>query len=359
MKIILSGGGTLGPVVPLLAIAETYRAKNPQVEYVWIGTRTGPEKDLVARHKIRFLTVGSAKWRRYFSLLNFIDLFKLVVAFFEALVILMREKPDLLISCGGYVSVPVHFAGAFLGMPAWVHQQDAQIGLANKLMFKAAWKATGALEETTAKLPRKKSEWIGNPSRNLQISDVGAARKKFGIPENKPVIFALGGGTGSATINQLILGAIPQLPDDWHIIHLVGRERPRELSERAAGIFKNYHVYDFFIDEMKDAYAIADVVIARAGFSTLTELAVLKKAALILPMFGTHQEENARVFAKNEGIIMLDNGVSGLKLAQILKELIPNKKYLEKLGEKLHTLLPMTKPEKIIEIIEELTKEDE
>ena len=138
---------------------------------------------------------------------------------------------------------------------------------------------------------------------------------------------------------------------------MLGKDRPHELAERAAGIFKNYHVYEFFVDEMKDAYAAADVVVARAGFSTLTELAALKKPAIILPMFRTHQEENAKAFVKNDGIIMLDNGVSGLKLAQILKGLISDKEHLKHLGEALHNLLPITKPEKIIEIINELTKE--
>ena len=357
MKIILSGGGTLGPVVPLLAIAEEYKKYDPGVEYVWIGTRTGPERALVEGRGIPFIPIGAAKWRRYFSLLNFIDVFKLFFAFFQAIYILAKEKPDLLISVGGYVSVPVHLAGSFLAMPKWVHQQDARIGLANKLMFWSAQKITAALAQTAERIPGKQVEWIGNPTRELEVKNIVESRKMFGIPEGKPVIFALGGGTGSSTINQLILGALPQLPPDWHIIHLVGKERPKELSERASGIFPNYHVYDFFVEEMKDAYAIADVVIARAGFGTLSELAVLSKPALIMPMFGTHQEENARVFADGGGIIMLDKAVSGLKLAQILKEIVPDKNILKKTGNKLHEMLPRTAPEKIRDIIKELTKE--
>jgi UDP-N-acetylglucosamine--N-acetylmuramyl-(pentapeptide) pyrophosphoryl-undecaprenol N-acetylglucosamine transferase len=343
--------------VPLLAIAESYRSKYPDVQFVWIGTRTGPEKQLVEKHQIPFLHIGSAKWRRYFSLLNIVDVFKLLIAFFQALIILIHEKPDLLISAGGFVSVPVHYAGAFLGMPTWVHQQDAQIGLANRLMFSVATKVTAALKDSADKMPKDKTEWIGNPSRNMEVAHPETSKAKFDIPADANVIFALGGGTGSATINELILGALPQLPANFHVIHLVGKERPRELSERAAGIFKNYHVYDFFVDEMKYAYAAADLVVARAGFSTLTELATLRKPALILPMFGTHQEENARVFAKNDGIIMLDNGVSGLKLAQIIKELISDKNHLRRLGDNLHDLLPSTAPDKIVQIINDLTKD--
>ena len=354
MKIVLSGGGTLGPVVPLLAMVEAYRKEYPDTKFIWIGTKNGPEKELIEKQNIPYLFIGTAKWRRYFSILNFIDLFKLVIAFFQSLIILIHEKPDLLISAGGFVSVPVHYAGAFLGMPSWVHQQDAQIGLANRLMFKVAKKITVALEESLNQTPKNRTEWIGNPSRDLSVNDPQNAKAKFGIPGDALVVFALGGGTGSTSINELVLGMLPQISENIHVIHLVGKERPRELSERAAGIFKNYHVYDFFTDEMKYAYAAADVVIARAGFSTLTELAALKKPALILPMFGTHQEENAKVFVKQDGIILLDNGVSGLKLAQIIKGLLTDKNHLRLLGENLHHLIPETKPEKIIQIINTL-----
>lgn len=357
MKIILSGGGTLGPVVPLLAIAESYRKHDPAAEFIWIGTKNGPEKQLVDENNIPFIAIGAGKFRRYFSFLNVIDIFKFFIAFFQSLIILWREKPDLLISGGGYVSVPLHYAASFLAMPQWVHQQDVRLGLANKLMFPFATKITTALRETTDKLPDSKSEWIGNPSRSLEVRDVRESRKKFNIPEGAPVIFALGGGTGSASINQLVLSALPHWNSSWHVIHLVGKERPKELAMRMAGVFPNYHVYEFFTEEMKDAYAIADVVIARAGFSTLTELAVLSKTAIILPMFDTHQEDNAKMFADHGGIVLLDKASNnGLKLAQIVKDLIEVPEKRQELGSTLHRLLPRAKPEKITQIVEELTK---
>lgn len=359
MKIILSGGGTLGPVIPLLAIAESYHKKNPAAQFLWVGTKNGPEKMVVQKAGLPFFAIGAGKWRRYFSWLNLADIFKIIVAFFQSLVLLWNEKPDLLISCGGFVSVPLHFAGWLMGIPSWVHQQDVEIGLANKLMFPFAQKITTALSDTTRTLPIKKTEWIGNPSRNLHIAQTennATMRARFNVPENVPVIFALGGGTGSASINKIILEALPQLPKNWHIIHLLGLERPKELSERAAGAFPNYHVFDFFTDEMKYAYAVADVVVARAGFSTLTELAALGKPAVLLPMFGTHQEENARMFAQHGGVIMLEQGAdTGLKLAQVLRELmeIPEKRL--EMRSVLHAILPRAKDEKICQIIDFLT----
>jgi UDP-N-acetylglucosamine--N-acetylmuramyl-(pentapeptide) pyrophosphoryl-undecaprenol N-acetylglucosamine transferase len=356
MKIVLSGGGTLGPVVPLLAVAEAYRAHDPSVQFLWIGTKNGPERPLVEEHNIPFIPVGSGKLRRYFSLLNIIDLFRLVSAFFQCLVILWKEKPDLLISAGGYVSVPLHWAGAFLAMPEWVHQQDVRIGLANKLMFPLARKITTSLSQTAEKMPEKKTEWIGNPSRDLSVADREEAKRRFGIPEDDHVIFALGGGTGSQSVNQIVIASLPHLNPKWHVIHLVGKERSKELAERAASIFQNYHVYDFFTEEMKDAYAAADVVVGRGGFSTLTELASLSKAAIILPMHGTHQEENVEIFAKNGGVVSLDVLADGLKLAQILRDLIDIPEKREEMGKTLHKLLPVTSPAKIVSIIEGLTK---
>ncbi len=356
MKILLSGGGTLGPVSPLLAIAEIYRQYDPTVSLLWVGTKNGPERQLVEEQNIKFITIRNGKWRRYLSLLNVVDLFRLVAAFFQSLIILMKEKPDLLISAGGYVSVPLHAVAVLFGIPCWVHQQDVGVGLANKLMFLKAKKITAALGETAGKLPKGRTEWIGNPSRSLEVGDRSEARKKFNIPESAPVIFVFGGGTGSNHLNQLILAAMPQLNPAWHVIHVVGRDRSGESSEMTSEIFPNYHAYKFFTEEMKYAYAIADVVVARAGFGTLTELAALSKPAVILPMIGTHQEENARYFAAHGGIIMLDQAASGLKLAQVIKDIIESPQKGQELGSTLHSLLPCTEPKKIIEIILELTK---
>lgn len=357
MKIILSGGGTLGPVVPLLAIADVYRQRDKDVKFVWLGTKNGPERALVEQRGIRFIPISSGKLRRYFSIRNFFDLFILGFAFFQSIYILWREKPNLLISVGGYVSVPVHWAAGFLAMPTWVHQQDVDIGLANKLMFGFTTKITTALADTFKGVKKFRVEWIGNPSRNLSVKNSSLSRKKFDIPEGAPVIFVLGGGTGSTSINELILAAVPQLDPKWYVIHLLGKNRPSELATRASAVFTNYKVYSFFTEEMKDAYAIADVVVSRAGFSTLSELASLSKAAIILPMFGTHQENNAKYFSDRGGVVLLDSTENdGLKAAQIIKNLILTPKKRADLGKKLHELLPQTKPEKIIEIITSLTK---
>ncbi len=355
MKIILSGGGTLGPVVPLLAVVEMYKAVHPEAEFVWVGTKNGPEREVVEAVGLSFISVGGGKWRRYLSFWNLIDLVRIVIAWFHSLIILWEQKPALLISAGGFISVPLHYAASFLGIPTWVHQQDLKVGLANRLMFPVARKVTTALQENLAMLPKRKSEWLGNPSRDLSGANLEEARQFFAIPEGAKVIFALGGGTGSNTINGLVAAALPNWPPDFHVIHLIGKERSHELSERTAAVFPNYHIYEFFTTEMKLAYALADVVIARAGFGTITEVASLSKPTILVPMPKTHQEDNAAWFADRQGVITLDEQVdSGLKLAQDVKFLLQNPAEAEALGARLHTLLPRAKPERVVAILDGL-----
>ena len=356
-KIVFSGGGTLGPVVPLLAIAEAYRAKDPRVQLVWVGTKNGPERELVEQYDIPFFTMTAGKWRRYFSWWNFFDIFKIIAAFFKSIIFIWQEQPDLLVSGGGFVSVPLHWAGRILGVPTWIHQQDVEPGLANRLMAGFAKKITTALREGSYQFNQKKTEWLGNPSRDLGGVNKETAYAQFGIPAGAPVIFALGGGTGSAKLNQMILEALPSWPREWHVIHLVGKDRPSELQSRAMAVFSNYHVHKFFTTEMKQAYALADVVICRAGFSTITELASLSKAAIIMPMAGTHQEKNVKMFADNNAVVALNEDTdTGLKLAQMVKDLIGNEDLRLRLGKRLNEVLPRAKPERIVEIIDELVR---
>lgn len=359
MKIILSGGGTLGPVVPLLAITEACKQQGLEVDFIWVGTKNGPEKDIVAQYDIPFYTMIAGKWRRYFSFWNVVDIFKIILAFFRSFFFLWQHKPNLLISGGGFVSVPLHWAAAVLSIPTWIHQQDVEPGLANRLMAKTAKKITTAIREGADNFDYRKTEWLGNPSRDLGGVDKNIAYNNFNIPVGSPVIFALGGGTGSEKINQWIIEALPSWSKSWHVIHLTGKERRGETQEMAAssGAFANYHVYKFFTHEMKDAFALADVVIARAGFSTITELASLSKAAVLLPMPESHQEKNVKILADNNAVISMNQKTdNGLKLAQVVKQLMSYPAERKQLGDRLNKILPRAKAERIVEIIKELTK---
>lgn len=355
MKIILSGGGTLGSVAPLLAITETYKKVHPEVEFIWVGTKTGPERELVDKYQIPFFVISAGKWRRYFSMQNIVDIVKVIMAFFQSFFLLQKQKPDLLISVGGFVSVPLHWIGSILGIPTWVHQQDARPGLANRLMSRGANKITVALETGVGYF--HKAEWIGNPVRNLFVKNYLDSKAKFNISEKAVTIFALGGGTGSEKINQMIIESLGNWPADWHVIHLLGRGRPQDTVVNAVKLFPNYHAYEFFTEEMRDAYAATDVVICRAGFATLTELALLKKPAIVIPMPDSHQEANAKHLAEEKAVIYFDQRIAtGAKLSKTVSDLMADPVGRELMAKRLNEILPATQEKKIEEIIDTLLK---
>jgi len=357
MKILFSGGGTLGPVSPLLAIYEQYKAHNTDCEFVWVGTKTGPEKDLVESYSIPFFSIVSGKLRRYVTLYNVVDFFKIIFSFFQSVILLWQEKPSFLISAGGFVSVPLHYAAFILGIPTWIHQQDYNVGMANKMMAPVASKITVALQKSIKDFPKKNAEWVGNPVRDLSVSNINDSYKKFGFNKNQKVILAFGGGTGSSRINDLVVDSLAHLGRDWQVIHLIGKDRNFKKSEEAEKTFTNYHPFKFFTSEMKDAYAVADIIIGRGGFVTITEVASLGKPAVLLPIPDTHQEENVKMLADSRAAVILDqNKVNGMDLAHIIREIIDKPEVGEYLGRQLKKILPPTDERKLIEIIEKLAE---
>ena len=357
MKILFSGGGTLGPVTPLLAIKDVIEEWNRHTKFFWIGTKNGPEETLVAEHGIPFQAIPAGKFRRYFSFLNLFDIVRVVAAFFKALRILLREYPDLCISAGGFVSVPVHAAAWFLGIPTWVHQQDVDVGLANRLMVPYATIITTSLAGTVARFPKRKTMWLGNPVRKeIFEGNKARAKKIFNLSGKLPVVLVMGGGTGSLRINQLIAEAVPHVVEHAEIIHLSGRERPQEMVTKTAELFPNYHVYQFLVSEMKDAYAAADIIVCRGGFGTLTEAAALEKPCIIIPKPG-HQVDNVR-FLDHGGAAILVNETTtdGLYVAKKIRELLGNPHGAELLAHTMHEILKTASSKDIVKICEHVIK---
>jgi len=357
MKIIFSGGGTLGPVTPLLAIHEVIREHYKDSQFVWVGTENGPEKKLVEELGIKFISISSGKLRRYFSIFNLLDLFQIVFGFLQSCRLMLRESPDMCISAGGYVSPPLHLAAWLFGIPTWIHQQDVDVGLSNRLMAPFANKITVSLEETQALFAKNKTSWLGNPVRQYILHGQRArAIKRFGLKENLPVVFVTGGGTGSQRVNQLVVEAVQHLSGVCQIIHLSGKERPQELVDNAKKHFDYYQVYQFFTDEMADAYAVSDIVISRGGFGTISELSALGKAAILIPKPG-HQEDNVR-FLEQAGAVELvnENTASGNYLARRIRDLLDDPGKIKDFGVTLHRLLPLAKGEDILSIVTFLLK---
>jgi UDP-N-acetylglucosamine--N-acetylmuramyl-(pentapeptide) pyrophosphoryl-undecaprenol N-acetylglucosamine transferase len=354
MRIVFSGGGTLGPVTPLLEIYRIAKDAYPDATFLWLGTEAGPERVLIESLGIGFKTIPTAKFRRYISFKNFTDIFRFIYAIYKSLKILIENKADLCISAGAFVSVPVHFSAWIINVPTWVHQQDLQPGLANRLMAPSAKVVSTALEQSKFYFKKNDIKWIGNPVReSLLNQEKENGYNFFKLKKDLPVVLALGGGTGSMRVNQMIVEAVDKLNGVCQIIHLSGSNRPQEQVKRAQEMYGNYYqVYEFLAEEMGLAYAVSDLVIARGGFGTISELAVLSKPTILIPKPG-HQVANARYLGQKRASKIVDETTaSGYDLAKVIKNTLENRESMIKMGETLQTLVPRASKASIERILE-------
>lgn len=308
---MFSGGGTGGSVTPLLAVAEELsRADSAhRWRFIFVGTKNGPEKDLVAafnreRGEMRFTTLIGGKWRRYFSVHNLLDIFKIIAAWFKSFSLLAAYRPDVLISAGAFVSVPLVWAAACRKIPILIHQQDVRPGLANKLMAPFARAVTVTFEKSLLDYGPG-AIWVGNPVGRTQfragVDQLRVLQERYGLSAVRPLVLVIGGGTGATAINRLVSVGAGELTEFCQIVHLTGKGKAALAGAKRAG----YQVLEFLPnEEVLALMSLADLVISRCGLATLSELAFLRKAAILIPLPHSHQEDNAAVFARAGGAIV-------------------------------------------------------
>lgn len=270
------------------------------------------EEKLVTQAGIPFFGIYAGKLRRYFDFKNFVDVFKLPIGFFQALLILRKLKPKLVFAKGGYVSVPVVLAAAFLKIPVFLHESDFSPGLANKICSKFAKKIFLSFEESAQYFLGKKTEVVGNPIRKwLLKGNKEIGYKLAGFSPSKPVILIMGGSTGAQSLNKMVEKILPELLKETQIIHITGVSNPTFgiLSRRfgrdpgfTSGHSTFYKRFEFLNEDLAHIYAIADLIISRAGSGAIFEILALKKPMILVPLptkaSRGDQIENALVFAQ-------------------------------------------------------------
>jgi len=353
-KILLTGGGTGGPVTPLLALIDSIRNKpelNKNTEFLWIGTEKGVEKEMVLNENLEYKSIKCGKLRRYFSWKNLIDPIFIIYGFFESLFIIKKWNPGIVISAGGFVGVPVVWAAFIMRVPILIHQQDVRPGLANKLIAPLASVITVTFEKSL-KDYSKKAIWTGNPVRNKLKDfkiDKRTALQKLGLHGKLPVTLILGGGTGAQAINSLVKESLNELIKFTQVIHISGRGKEIKTEIN----IKNYHQFDFlYIEGMVKVFTVADIVVSRAGMGVLTELSLLKKPAILISIPDSHQEENAKVFKEKEAAVVLDQKeLNKNEFVKNIKSLLNNFELKNKYSENISKIFKNHANEKIIEII--------
>lgn len=278
-RIVLTGGGTAGHVTPNIALLP--HLKNAGFEVFYMGSYDGIEKRLIADFEIPYYGISTGKFRRYLDPKNFTDPFRVLKGYREAKKYLKEIKPDVVFSKGGFVSVPVVRAAASLKIPCIIHESDMTPGLANKLCIPVVKKICCNFPETVKMLPEEKAILTGSPIREeLSAGNRITGLDMCGFSANKPVVMVIGGSQGAASVNKVVREALPKLLHDFQVVHLCGKEKMDNLLLSTPG----YKQFEYLKAELKDIFAMADVVISRAGANAICELLALNKPNILIPL---------------------------------------------------------------------------
>lgn len=277
-KILLTGGGTAGHVTPNIALLPDLKSEGYDIHY--IGSYEGMEKKLITAQGIHYDGIATGKFRRYLSAKNLTDPFRVIKGFQQAKKLIRDYKPDVVFSKGGFVAVPVVLAAGHYHIPVIIHESDMTPGLANKICMRTAKKICCNFPETVKLLPADKAVLTGTPIRRELLNGSRDAGFAFtGLSNDKPILLMMGGSTGSRAVNAGLRSALPQLLKEFHVIHLCGKGN---LDSTLAQ--PGYIQYEYISDELKDLFAISDIVLSRAGANAICELLALKKPNILVPL---------------------------------------------------------------------------
>lgn len=277
--IVFTGGGSAGHVTPNIALMHKLAQLGWEIKY--IGSATGIEKDIIEREGVPFYSISSGKLRRYFDLKNFKDPFRVMKGVFESYRLLRRLKPAIVFSKGGFVSVPVVLGSRMNKIPVIIHESDITPGLANKISIPFATKVCVTFPESLQHVQRDKAELTGLPIREHILS--GKASRAYQLCDfhtQKPVIMVMGGSLGSQVINQAVRGNLERLLAQFQIVHLCGKGN---ISSELANT-RGYKQFEYLNDELPDILAMTELVISRAGATSIYEFLVMEKPMLLIPL---------------------------------------------------------------------------
>lgn len=347
--IVLTGGGTAGHVTPNLALLPSLKADGWHVEY--IGSMKGIEKELVEKEGIPYHGISSGKLRRYLSAENLKDPFKVVKGYFDAYKLLKEIKPKVVFSKGGYVTVPVVLAASHLKIPVIIHESDMTPGLANKIAMRSAKTICVNFEETL-KYVGSKGVYTGSPIREpLFKGNKTTGNQICGFHEIKPTILMMGGSLGARKINTVLREALPVLTKDYHVVHICGKNN---VDEKLLN-FKGYKQFEYVGEELPHLFALADVMLSRAGANAIAEIVALNIPSLFIPLSAAasrgDQILNAEAMKKKGYCdVLMEEDLNCESLINKLNEVYKNRRQYK------HEMEKMTKLSGVQKVMQQIQK---
>ncbi len=347
MRVMVAGGGTGGHFYPGLAILEGLRERDPDVRVAYVGTRAGIEAKVLPAHPwIRFYPIHVRGFTRRGLIRDLWTFLRLAVGLLETLLVLARFRPRIVIGVGGYSSFPPLFLGALLGrlfrIRTVIHEQNVVAGLANRWLSRFVDLVLVSFPQTERSFPRARRLAVtGNPIREefLHVKRSDGLYRRFGLDPHRRTILVFGGSKGSTEITERILRAVDAIRanDGLQLLLVTGSDRAtaavrREL--RASGV-RNI-VVESYVDHMGAAFAVADLVVCRAGATSLAEITACGKASVLVPWreaADDHQRENARLLQEEGACAVVDGeGIVERNLVRLIANLIRDEAALDRLA---------------------------
>jgi len=366
LRLAITGGGTGGHLSPAVAVIDEIRAREDlEAEILYLGSKNGIESTVIPLMGIEYKQIPTGKLRRYLSLQNFLDIFRVIVGILKSLIHLSSFKPEVLFATGGYVSVPSVVAASLLKIPVVIHEQTGSLGLANRICARFADVIAISIPDTTNLPPHKKTVLTGNPVRkNVLSGSKQNAARRFGFDLSLPTIYITGGAQGSHKINTIVGEALPQLLSMAQIIHQTGDSEhgkqdyehltrialslPQQLQQR-------YMLFRYIGNEIGDIYAISDLVVGRAGAGTVNELTVLGKPSVLIPLphsAGDEQRANAERLAQVGAAVVIEEAeLSSNILVDTIRELVTTPDKLRHMSEAASQIALERAEHKLVDLI--------
>lgn len=310
LRVIVTGGGTGGHTYPALTTIRTLRARlneaGAEPDVLWVGVAHGLEAKIARQEGIPFRAVTTGKLRRSPNLKelgrNLVDAFRIPLGLLQAVWIVLRTRPAVVLSTGGYVSVPIGVAAWLSRRPLVMHEQTLTLGLANRILAQLASRILLSHASSVDHLParvRRRAVVTGNPVRpEILAGEPARAMSAYGLDPNLPLLFVTGGAQGAVQVNELVAGVLPDLLGECQVLHQCGGYSIERMRQVAASLpphlAHRYRVVDYVHDELPDVLAAATIVVARSGAGTVAELTALGKACIFIPLIPTSADEQRR-----------------------------------------------------------------
>lgn len=355
MRVMITGGGTGGHTSPALAIIEELQNRDSRLDLQWVGCKDSIEERVCAARSIPFRTVPVKGWPRESRVRQLWAAARLVRGVIASYFHLRKFQPQVIVGVGGYVSVPLMWVAQRLGIPTILHEQNKQLGMANRLLARRAYRLLLSFPDTTGAYPRDRAEVVGNPVR----SGFSAAPSReeacisLGLSVDVPVVLVCGGSQGAQSINRAMTEVLAHVEKDlFQLIWMTGNSDVSEARTSAEASEINAEVYAF-IDDMVTACAAARLIVSRSGASTTAEIAQVGRASILIPYphaTDNHQEKNARAFEEaGAAVVLLDNACTGDTLGATIYETLADEGRLDAMEKAACAMAQPVAVERIVE----------